>query len=99
VLSAGDLQVSGCCLLNEGGFDVTPTWRHWGAIVAGWANRHWVPRPTGIGRTEWSRRQRPWEYLDFYNHGYLADLIEGYDSWREAIWRVLAVSGNGRIPG
>jgi len=98
VLSAGDLFATGCSLLDSTGIDHTATWRHWGEIVADWANRHWVPRPAGIGRTAWTRAKRPWEYLDFYDHANLSDLIDGYDGWRAAVWRILAMSGNGHVP-
>jgi hypothetical protein len=88
VLAAGDLQASGCSLLDPAGVDHFPTWRYWGQVVAGWANRHWAPRPAR-GR---------WGYLDFYDHAYLSTLIAGYDGWCAAVWQVLALTGNGEIP-
>lgn len=98
VVAAGDLQWSGCSLLDADGVDHFPTWRQWGEVVAGWANRFWVPRPGGLGQTEWYRARRPWEYLDFYDHAYLSGVIAGYDTWRAAVWRVLSLTGCGTAP-
>jgi hypothetical protein len=98
VLAAGDLQASGCSLLDTAGVDHFPTWRYWGEVVAGWANRFWVPRPAGLGQTEWYRAQRPWQYLDFYDHAYLSGVIAGYDEWRSAVWQVLSLTGGGSVP-
>jgi hypothetical protein len=78
--------------------DYFPTWRYWGEVVAGWANRFWVARPAGLGQTQWYRAQRPWQYMDFYDHAYLSGVIDGYDDWRLAVWRVLLVTGGGRVP-
>jgi hypothetical protein len=99
VLAAGDLQATGCSLFDTAGVDHFPAWRHWGEVVAGWANRFWVPRPSGLGKTRWYRAQRPWQYLDFYDHAYLSGVIEGYDEWRLAVWRVLSLTGGGSVPG
>lgn len=99
VISAGELFVTDCVLLDSSGIDHSPTWREWGRIVADWANQYGMPRPTGIGRTPRARRQSRWDYMDFYDSGWLAELIEDYDRWRAAIWRILAMSGGGRIPG
>ena len=90
ILSAGDLFATDCLLLDSAGIDHSPTWRHWGRIVADWANQHWMARPVGA--------DRPWNYLDFYAYAYLSYHIEGYDTWRAAIWHILAVSGDGRVP-
>jgi hypothetical protein len=98
VLAAGDLQATGCSLLDAGGVDHFPTWRCWGEVVAGWANRFWVPRPAGLGQTRWYRAQRRWNYLDFYDHSYLSGVIERYDYWRLAVWHVLAFSRGGSVP-
>ncbi|MCE9545541.1 MAG: hypothetical protein K8T25_08495 [Planctomycetia bacterium] len=98
VLSAGDLQATGCLLLDTAGVDHFPTWRHWGQVMAEWANQFWVPRPSGLGKTKWYRAQRPWEYLDFYDHAYLSGVVAEYDAWRSAIWRVLSLTGGGTIP-
>jgi hypothetical protein len=98
VLAGGDLFATGCSLLDSTGIDHTPTWSHWGQIVADWANRYWIPRPEGLGRTNWSRARRRWEYPDFSNHAGLSYLIDGYDTWRAAVWRVLALSGVGHVP-
>jgi hypothetical protein len=98
VLAAGDLQATGCLLLDTAGVDHFPTWRYWGEVVAGWANRFWVPRPAGLGQTEWYRAERRWQYLDFYHHDYLSGVIAGYDEWRSAVWRVLSLTGGGGVP-
>ncbi len=98
VLTAGDIQATGCSLLDTAGVDHFPTWRYWGDVVARWANRHWLPRPAGLGQSDWYRVQRPWEYLDFYDHAYLAGVIAGYDEWRAAVWRVLSLTGGGNVP-
>lgn len=95
VLAAGDLQATGCSLLDPDGVDHFPTWRHWGEVVARWANRYWVPRPGGLGPPAWHDATRPWEYLDFYDHAYLSGVIAGYDAWRSAVWRVLSLTGGG----
>jgi hypothetical protein len=98
VLSAGDLQATGCSLLDSTGVDRFPTWLLWGELVAEWANRFWVPRPAGLGQTNWYRARRPWQYLDFYDHAYLSGVIEGYDRWRSAVWRILSLTGGGSVP-
>jgi len=90
VLSGGDLQATGCSLFGIDGLDHTPSWRHWGYILAEWANSHWVARPSGLGQTDWTRAARPWEYMDFYSHGYLAYLIVDYDLWLEKLNVVLS---------
>lgn len=97
VLAAGDIQETGCSLLDSVGVDHFPTWRYWGEVVAEWANRFWVPRPAGLGRTNWYRAKRPWQYLDFYDYFYLAGVIEGYDAWRAAVWQVLSLTGGGSV--
>jgi hypothetical protein len=96
VLTGGDMQYSECSLLDTEGSDHFPTWRHWGEIVATWANRSWFPRPAGLGATKWYQAQRPWNYLDFYCCSYLDGVVEEYDLWRSAVWKVLAVTGGGR---
>ena len=92
VVSGGDQQllatVSGCELIGADGLDHTPTWRHWGGVVADWANLHWFARPSGLGKTKWTRAERPWEYLDFYSGEYLAYLIADYDLWLERLQEV-----------
>lgn len=98
VLGASDLQASGCTLLDTTGVDHTPTFRHWGQIVADWANDHWMPRPIGLGRTRCSRETQRWHDLDFYDSIALQDFIEGYDDWRAAVWRVLWATGCGDMP-
>jgi hypothetical protein len=98
VLAAGDLQATGCTLLDTAGVDHFPTWRYWGEVVAGWANKFWVLRPAGLGQTNWYRAQRPWQYLDFYDHAYLSGVIQGYDDWRAAVCRVLSLTGDGSAP-
>jgi hypothetical protein len=98
VLSAGDLQATGCLLLDTAGVNHSPTWRSWGEVVARWANRFWCRRPAGLGQTSWYRSQRPWQYLDFYDQAYLSGVIQGYDQWRFAVWRVLSLTGGGHLP-
>lgn len=91
VLSGSDMQVgTGCSLIGADGLDHTPTWRHWGGILADWANLHWVSRPSALGETEWARAARPWEYLDFYSHDSLSYLIADYDLWLERLNEVLS---------
>jgi hypothetical protein len=97
VLAGGDLLGAGWALWDDSGVDHTPSWRQWGELVADWANRHWVARPGGIGRTKWSVAERPWEYLDFYMREYLEDLVQGYVGWRDAVLRVLEAKGG--VPG
>jgi hypothetical protein len=97
VLAADDLQATGCALVDTSGVDHFPTWRYWGEVVAGWANRFWVPRPAGLGRTARYRARRRWHYLDFYSQTYLAGVIDAYGSWRSAVWRVLALTGGGSV--
>lgn len=92
VVSGGDRQLTRCSLFGLDGLDHTPTWRHWGQILAEWANSRWVRRPAGLGKTRWSRAARPWEYLDFYSYAYLSDLIADYDSWCEALKEILLLS-------
>jgi hypothetical protein len=98
VLAAGDLQATACLLLDTAGVDHFPTWRYWGQVMAGWANRYWVPRPASLGETKWYQEQQPWQYLDFYDYAYLSGVIEGYDAWRLAVWRVLSLTGGGSVP-
>jgi hypothetical protein len=98
VLTAGELFRTGCGLIDPSGVDHTPTWRHWGEIVAGWANRHWFPRPDEHGTAINRSIGKPWGYLDFYTFGYLSPFIADYDQWRGAMWRVLSLTGNGEIP-
>jgi hypothetical protein len=89
VLTAGDLFGNDWSLIDTSNVDHTPTWRQWGGEVADWANKHWVARPGGLGKTTRSREKRLWEYLDFYMDVYVEDVIEGYRDWRNAILRVL----------
>jgi len=92
VLSGGDLQLTGCSLFGADGLNHTPSWRHWGWILAAWANHHWMDRPAGLGQTDWARAARPWEYLDFYSHDYLSYLITDYDQWLKALHKILLSS-------
>jgi hypothetical protein len=89
VLTGGDLQLSFDILDQEGVWRLF-SWRHWGYIMADWANSHWLPRPAGLGKTPWSQAQRDWEYLDFYSFDYFDYLVEGYAEWIEALGRVVA---------
>lgn len=89
VVTAGDLFANDWSLIDTARVDRTPTWRQWGGIIADWANRHWAVRPGGLGETKRSQAKRPWEYMDFYMDVYVADVIEGYADWRNAILRVL----------
>ena len=95
VVTAGDLFMNDWSLSDAARVDHTPSWRQWGGVIADWANRHWVARPAGGGKTDWSRAKRPWEYLDFYMDVYLTDVIEGYLDWRNAILRVLDAKERG----
>jgi hypothetical protein len=65
VVTAGDLFANGWSLVDTARVDRTPSWRHWGGVIADWANRNWLARPGGVGKTDRSRATRPWEYLDF----------------------------------
>ena len=89
VLTGGDLQISFQMVDREGMWRLF-SWRHWGGIMADWANSYWPPRPAGLGPTRWSRVQRDWKYLDFYMFEYLEYLVEGYADWYEALKRVVA---------
>lgn len=93
ILTGGDLLGSGWMLWDTTLVDHTPTWRHWGELVATWANQNWGPRPSGIGQTKWSITERPWEYLDFYMQWYLEDVVDGYVVWRDSVLRVLEAKG------
>lgn len=97
VLTAGDLFGNGWSLIDTSNVDHTPTWRHWGGVVADWANRHWVARPGGLGQTIWSQAKRPWEYLDFYMESHVHEVIQGYPDWRNAILCVLDAKEGRRI--
>jgi hypothetical protein len=90
VVSGEDLQMTGCLLTGADGLDYTTTWRHWGSLVADWANLHWIERPAGLGTTKWTRAARPWEYLDFYSNEHLSYLIAGYDIWLKKLNAVLS---------
>ncbi|QIF04148.1 hypothetical protein [Roseimicrobium sp. ORNL1] len=92
VLSGGDLALTGCSLFGADGLNYSPSWRHWGGILAAWANQHWMSRPAGLGSTNWTRASRPWEYLDFYSHDYLSYAIADYDYWLESIGKILRLS-------
>ncbi len=89
VMSGGDRQLTGCCLLGTDGLDHSPSWRHWGHVVSEWANVRWASRPVGLGRTTWTRKARPWEYLDFYSRDDLSYLVADYDQWIEALGKIL----------
>ena len=90
IVSGGDLFGTGWGIMDDAGVDHTPTWRHWGGLLAEWANAgHWFKRPGERGRARHSQAERPWEYIDFYMADYLGAYIEGYVEWRDAVWRVL----------
>lgn len=65
------------------------TWRWWGKVVAGWANRCWFSRPSGHGQVDYARKKRPWEYLDFYMREYVNSLVVDYDRWADIVLAVL----------
>lgn len=88
VIAGGDL-FQDCEFRTPDGLAVGFTWRHWGEVLAEWANRRWVPRPGGLGTTRWSRASRPWEYLDFYMDTHLVDLIEGYAGWAASVLQAI----------
>ncbi len=91
VLSGGDVQSFGGSLVCTDGHDRMVSWRHWGEILAEWANQHWMARPGGLGPTAWTRAERPWEYLDFYSHDHLSYLIQDYDRWLVALGAILSL--------
>lgn len=63
------------------GFSRMYSWRHWGAEMAEWANRHITP-------PKWkSGRDKPWEYITFYSAGYVP--VESYLEWERALRRVI----------
>jgi hypothetical protein len=97
VLAGGELQATDS-LLDTAGVNHSPTWRYWGDVVASWANQFWIPRPAGLGRTGQHQARSEWQYIDFYDHAYLSAVIEGYDDWRAAVWRVLSLTGGGSVP-
>lgn len=93
VLSGEDMQTlttaAHCELIGAEGLDHTPSWRHWGGVLADWANLHWFIRPSGLGQTDSARVARPWTYLDFYSREYLSYLIMDYDLWIERLVQVV----------
>lgn len=88
VVARGDLFTS-CAIYNASGKWVSFTWREWGAWIAEWANKFWFPRPVGLDKTEWTRKNRNWEYLDFYSRSYLNYQIENYDTWADTIIQII----------
>lgn len=80
IVAGGDLFQE-CEIRTPDGLAVGFTWRLWGEALARWANRGWVPRPTGLGPTRWTRAARAWEYMDFYMGDHLAYQVEGYAEW------------------
>jgi hypothetical protein len=66
------------------------TWRAWGDLVATWANQRRIIRPRGIGKAPHARRERPWEYTDFYMRTYVNEHIEDFDRWADTVMAVLA---------
>lgn len=95
VLAGGDLLTQ-YSLLDRDGVDHTPTWRHWGGIVAEWANRNWPIRLADPGAPKRTQGARPWEYLDFYMECYLSVSIHEYKEWCAAVLRVLSLTGGGK---
>jgi hypothetical protein len=66
------------------------TWRVWGELVATWANQRGLIRPHGIGTARHARRQRAWEYTDFYMRTYVNETIADFDRWADTVLAVLA---------
>lgn len=89
MITGGDLQLSFDIVDDEGGWRLF-SWREWGYIMAEWANAHWLKRPGGLGDTDWTRANRPWEYLDFYSFCHLDYLVDGYGAWLEALQDVVS---------
>lgn len=88
VIAGGDL-FQDCEFRTPDGLAVGFTWRHWGEVLADWANRDWVPRPVDLGPTRWTRMARPWEYMDFYMDTHLAYQIEGYPEWSACVLKAI----------
>ena len=88
VIAGGDLFTS-CQIYNSIGHEVSFTWREWGAWIAEWANKFWLPRPLGLGETSWTRKKRNWNYLDFYDRSYLSYQIANYDAWADAVIQII----------
>jgi hypothetical protein len=91
VVAGGELFGRGWALWDTAAVDHTPTFRHWGELVAEWANQNWFARPRGIGKKRSAARR--WQYLDFYLQWYLEDAIEGYAVWLDSVLRVLEAKG------
>jgi hypothetical protein len=78
---AGEDLLSAYALRSEEGKDLSPTWRHWGYLLADWANKHWVERPGPA---------QPWQHNDFYSGTDLKYLIADYDIWLRKVTDVLS---------
>ncbi len=88
VIAGGDL-FQNCEIRTPDGLAVGFTWRLWGEVLADWANRHWVRRPVGLGQTRWSRKDRVWEYMDFYMDAYIDYQIDRYGEWAAVVLKVI----------
>ena len=88
VIAGGDLFQNGE-IRTPDGLAVGFTWRHWGEVLANWANRHWVRRPVCLGQTRWNRADRAWEYLDFYMRTHLEYQIDDYGEWSAVVLQAI----------
>jgi Uma2 family endonuclease len=68
-------------LYDAEGYDRTYSWRHWGAEMAEWANRHVMRHKSAFGK------QKSWDYMTFYSADYLP--VDGYSQWVEALLAVV----------
>jgi hypothetical protein len=77
ILTGGDFS-NDYCIISRGPFLATFTWRWWGAVLAGWANKR-LPPPV---------QPHVWDYMDFYmEHG--APLFPGYRDWAKVLRRAI----------
>ena len=93
VVTAGDLlpycQIYNLEDYNVQGAETLFSWREWGHWMARWANKFWKPRPQGLGETYWTRKKRNWNYLDFYERGYLNYQVDNYNIWADTIIQII----------
>lgn len=86
---AGD-ELNNVFVLDRHGKELGVTWRAWGDVVASWANAQWFARPIGFGNVAHQRRDRRWEYLDFYMTTYFDYLIADYGVVLDALRQTIA---------
>ena len=88
IISGGDLLNLVEVLRDDGKCEAF-TWRGWGYTLAEWANKHWIPRPVGLGTTAWTRKKRRWNYLDFYMREHLSYQIVDHHAYADAVLAII----------